>query len=116
MNVIELMKTNNLVRADSREAKKGFRYLDEYNNTYGYFVPMKDNQFNLYIKRITQEGQSIFITPQYVLVFNVQFNAAGIIKADRMVEPVKSLRHPAHLRLFSGSVNVTLFNFLPFPH
>ena len=89
MNVIEPMKTNNLVRADSREAKKGFRYLDENNNTYGYFVPMEDNRFNLYIRRTVQEGQRIFITPQYVLVFNVQSNAAGIVEADKMVEPVK---------------------------
>ena len=89
MNVIEPMKTNNLVRADSREAKKGFRYLDENNNTYEYFVPMEDNRSTLYIRRVIQEGQSIFITPQYVLVFNVRFNAAGIIRADRMVELVE---------------------------
>ncbi len=88
MNVIEPTVTKDSVRADSREAKKGFRYLDENDNTYGYFVPMEDNRFTLYIRRIVQEGQSIFITPQYVLVFNVQSNAAGIVKADRMVEPV----------------------------
>ena len=89
MNVIEPMKTNNLVRADSREAKKGFRYLDENDNTYGYFVPMEDNRSYLYIRRAIQEGQSIFIPPQYVLIFNVQSNAAGIVKADKMVEPVE---------------------------
>ncbi len=88
MNVIEPVVTRNLVRADSKEAKNGFRYLDEDDITYSYFVPMNDNRFNLYIRRTIQDGQSIFITPQYVLVFNVQSNAAGIIEADKMVEPV----------------------------
>ena len=88
MNVIEPMKTNNLVRADSREAENGFRYLDTRDNTYDYFVPMNSNSSNLYIRRAPREDRSIFIAPEYVLVFNVRFNIAGIVKADKMVEPV----------------------------
>ncbi|KKL76894.1 hypothetical protein LCGC14_2040330 [marine sediment metagenome] len=86
MNVIEPMQTNNLVRADSREAEDGFRYLDD--NIYSYFVPMNDNRSTLYIRQAIRENQSIFITPEYVLVFNVRFNVAGIVEADKMVEPV----------------------------
>ncbi|KKN03336.1 hypothetical protein LCGC14_1108780 [marine sediment metagenome] len=88
MNVIEFMRTENLVRADSEETENGFRYFDEEDNTYSYFVPMDDNSHNLYIRMAIKEGRSIFITPNYVLVFNLKNNTAGIVKADKMVEPV----------------------------
>ena len=87
MNVIEPVVTRNLVRADSREAEDGFRYLDD--NIYSYFVPMDDNRHHLYIRQAIKDGQSIFITPQHVLVFNVRSNVAGIVEADKMVEPVE---------------------------
>lgn len=89
MKVIEPTKQVDLVRADSKEAKNGFRYLDYDDITYSYFVPMDDNSACLYIRQQIQEGQSIFISPEYVLVFNVQHNTAGIVKADEMVEPVE---------------------------
>ena len=76
----------NFVRADSPEAADGFGF--EQNGIYEYLVPMQDNEANLYIRRQIQEGQSIFIESEYVLVFNVKNNRAGIIRADRMVEPV----------------------------
>ena len=65
MNVIEPERTQNLVRADSCKAKKGFRYLDEDDNTYSYFVPMRDNSTHLYIRRNVKGGESIFIHPKY---------------------------------------------------
>ncbi|KKL21721.1 hypothetical protein LCGC14_2442630 [marine sediment metagenome] len=89
MNVIEPVVTRNLVRADSWKAENGFRYLDEDDNTYSYSVPMNSNSTHLYIRRAIRENQSVFITPEYVLVFNVQSNVAGIVKADKMVEPVE---------------------------
>ena len=88
MNVIESMETKNLVRADSEEAENGFRYLDEEDNTYNYFVPMDDNSYHLHIRMTIKKGKSIFINPTYVLVFNLQSNTAGVVKADKMVEPV----------------------------
>ncbi len=87
MNVIEPAVTRNSVRADSREAKNGFRYF--VLGVIEYFVPTKDNPHNLYIRRSIREGQSIFITPEYVLVFNVKNNTMGIVRADQMVEPVE---------------------------
>ncbi len=89
MKVIKSTKQVNLVRADSKEAKNGFRYLDKTDGTYGYFVPMKDNSSYLYIRRTIKEGRSIFITPSHILIFNVQYNIAGVIRADKMVEPVE---------------------------
>ncbi len=88
MKVIEPERTTNLVRADSLKARNGFRYFDKNEETYMYFVPMKDNSHHLYIRRTVREGQSIFITPVYILVFSVRYNTAGIVKADRMVEPI----------------------------
>ncbi len=88
MIVIESMETKNLVRADSEEAENGFRYLDEEDNTYNYYMPMDDNSCHLYIRMTIKEGRSIFINPNYVLVFNLQFNIAGVVKADKMVEPI----------------------------
>ena len=86
MNVIEPVVTRNLVRADSRKARNGFRYF--ILGAIEYFVPTEDNPHVLYIRRAIGEGQSIFITPKYVLVFNVKNNMMGIVKADQMVEPV----------------------------
>ncbi len=89
MDIVEPERTENLVRADSLKARKGFRYLDEDDKTYDYFVPMSDNQHNLYIRRAKWGGQSTLINPDYILIFNVQHNAAGIVKVDQMVEPVE---------------------------
>ena len=86
MNVIKPAITRESVRADSRKAKNGFRYF--VLGAIEYFVPTEDNPHNLYIRRSMGEGQSIFITPEYVLVFNVKNNRMGIVKADQMVEPV----------------------------
>ena len=88
MRVIEPDDQSKSVRADSVEAKSGFKSYDEYAEEWDYFVPMKDNPNTLYIRRKLQDNQSIFITPNYVLVFNVMYNCAGIVKADKMVEPV----------------------------
>ena len=88
MNIVEPVKKIDLVRADSYEASKGFRYQDEGDDYYDYFVPMSPNSGHLYIRRSIREGQSIFIDPQYILVFNIKHNSAGIVKANRMVEPV----------------------------
>ncbi|KKK88616.1 hypothetical protein LCGC14_2741380 [marine sediment metagenome] len=88
MRIIEPVNIENLVRADSVEAHEGFRYLDENDGIYGYFIPMDDNSSNLYIRRTIKTGKSIFIAPEYVLVFNIRFNIAGAIKANKMVEPV----------------------------
>ncbi len=89
MKVIELERVENSVRADSPEAMNGFRKWHETDKEWDYFVPMDDNFVNLYIRRTIQEGRSIFITPNYVLVFNIQCNTAAIIKANAMVEPVE---------------------------
>lgn len=88
MNVIEPERTENLVRADSYAASNGFRYMDVDDGIYSYFVPMSDNSTHLYIRQNIQDGESIFIAPKYVLVFNVKSNSAGIVKADEMVEPI----------------------------
>ncbi len=88
MNVIEPVVKIDLVRADSYAASRGFRYIDEQNDYYGYFVPMSPNSAYLYIRQSVREGQSIFIEPEYILVFNITHNSAGLVKADRMVEPV----------------------------
>ncbi len=88
MKVIEPIEKSNLVRADSEEAKNGFRKWHEIDEEWDYFVPMSDNSTNLYIRRTIQEGRSIFIAPDHVLVFNVQNDSAGLVKADAMVEPV----------------------------
>ncbi len=85
MRIDEL--TRNLVRADSKEARNGFRFAPY--GSYVYLVPMKGNETTLYIRRSIQEGRSIFIEPEYVLVFNVRNNKAGIVLANRMVEPVE---------------------------
>ena len=76
----------NFVRADSPEAANGFGY--EFHGRYEYAVPVKDNPQILYIRRAVKEGQSSFIEPEYILVFNVKNNCMGIIKANQMVEPV----------------------------
>ncbi len=88
MNVIESMETKNLVRADSEEAENGFRYLVEEDITYNYYIPMDDNSYYLYIRRAIRKGRNLFINPDYVLVFNLRSNTAGVVKADKMVEPV----------------------------
>ena len=88
MKVNDPLFISNPVRADSDEAKNGFRYIDEDDNTYNYFVPMDSNSVHLYIRRSMGKDRSIFIAPSHILVFNVQSNSAGIVKADRMVEPV----------------------------
>ena len=88
MNMIELKRTENLVRADSREAENGFRQWHEMDQEWDHFVPMCANSTNLYIRRTIQEGRSIFIEPSHILVFNLQFNSAAIVEADAMVEPV----------------------------
>ncbi len=88
MNVTEPVVKIDLVRADSSKATRGFRYIDERDDYYGYFVPMSPNSSYLYIRRSVQKGQSIFIEPEYILVFNIKHNSAGIVKADRMVEPI----------------------------
>lgn len=86
MRVNKPTEVSNLVRADSKKASNGFRYVflggDE------YAVPVKDNPSVLYIRRAIKEEQSIFIEPDYVLVFNIKNNCMGIIKAGQMVEPV----------------------------
>ena len=92
MNLITPSKPKNLVRADSEEAKEGFRSFDD-DESYDYFVPMDDNSSHLSIKRkggVTQtyRKRTVSITPNNVLVFNLRYNIAGIIKADEMVEPV----------------------------
>ena len=79
MNVIGPVKTETLVRADSYKARNGFRYLDEDTGTYDYFVPMEDNRNHLSIRQIVQGDQSIFISPNYVLIFNVHYNCAGLV-------------------------------------
>ncbi len=89
MNVIERMKTNNLVRADSPEAMNGFRKWREIEEEWDYFIPMDANFTNLYIRRTIQEGRSNLIEPSHVLVFNLEYNSAAIVKADKMVEPVE---------------------------
>ncbi len=88
MNVIEPVVKIDLVRADSYAASGGFRYADEDDDYYNYFVPMSPNSTHLYIRRSVQQGRSIFIEPEYILVFNVEHNSAGIVKANRMVEPI----------------------------
>ncbi len=87
MNLITVHKAVKLVRADSEEAKEGFRSLAE-DEAYAYLVPMDDNSAHLYIRRRIGEGGSIFITPDNILVFNLKYNIAGLVKADEMVEPV----------------------------
>ena len=88
MKVIEPNETSKEVRADSPEAKNGFRTYDDLEEEYDYFVPMNSNSMNLSIRRTVRGERSIFIEPEHILVFNIQFNCAGIIKADKMVEPV----------------------------
>ena len=88
MNVIEPVVTRNLVRADSPEAMNGFRKWHEIDKEWDHFVPMCANSTHLYIRRTIQEGRSIFIEPSHLLVFNLQFNSAALIEADKMVEPV----------------------------
>ncbi len=87
MNLITASKPRNLVRADSEEAREGFRTLEE-DESSGYFVSMNDNSSYLCISKRIKEGESIFIAPDYILVFNLQYNVAGLVKADEMVEPV----------------------------
>ncbi len=87
MNLVMTDKPRNLVRADSGEARKGFRSFDD-EESYDYFVPMDDNSAHLYIRKRIKEGESIFITPDNILVFNLRYNIAGLVKADEMVEPV----------------------------
>ena len=89
MYVIEPERVENLVRADSVKARNGFRYADDVDKIYAYFVPMGGNSRHLYIRRVIRKGQNILINPEGVLVFNVQSNSAGIVKGDQMVEPVK---------------------------
>lgn len=86
MKVNKPTLVSNSVRADSSEAKNGFGY--EALGEYEYFVPVSDNSCILYIRRSLKKGQSIFIEPEYVLVFNVKNNTMGIVKANQMVEPV----------------------------
>ncbi len=88
MKITRFVEKSNVVRADSPEAMSGFRKWCEISNEWDHFVPMDDNSPNLYIRRTIQEGRSIFIEPNYVLVFNLQFNCAALVKADEMVEPV----------------------------
>ncbi len=84
MNLVTTEKPRNLVRADSEEAKEGFRAFGD-DESYTYFVPMDDNSSHLYIRK---KSGSIFITPDNILVFNLRYNIAGLVKADEMVEPV----------------------------
>ncbi len=91
MKVEDLRLTDNLVRADSKEAENGFRYKDDPEEKYGYYVPVSDNSMNLYIRRAITDRESIFIRPKDVLVFNVNFNSTGIVEADQMVEPVNMM-------------------------
>ncbi len=88
MNLITASKPKNLVRADSEEAKEGFRTPEE-DESYVYFVLMDDNSSHLWIRRRGRGTKmSAYIEPDYVLVFNLRSNTAGLVKADEMVEPV----------------------------
>lgn len=89
MKITEPVEVSKLVRADSEEARDGFREYDEIGEGWDYFVPMDDNSSHLYIRRNIQDGRSIFIEPDRILVFNIKYNIAGIIKADTTVEPVE---------------------------
>ncbi len=101
MNLVTTEKPRNLVRADSEEAKEGFRSFDDddraagqlRSGSYVYFVPMDGNSAHLLIKRKgwiiqTSRKETMPIKPEYVLVFNLRYNIAGLVKADEMVEPV----------------------------
>ena len=88
MNLVTTDKPRNLVRADSEEAREGFRTFNE-DEFSGHFVPMDGNSSHLSIKRkVLSASKPVIIGPGYVLVFNLDYNIAGIIKADEMVEPV----------------------------
>ena len=88
MNLVTTSKPKNLVRADSEEAREGFRTLEE-DESYDYFVPMDDNRIHLQVRRkVTPPQKLVYVEPDYTLVFNLRYNIAGLVKADEMVEPV----------------------------
>lgn len=92
MNIDDQTQPDNLVRADSPEARKGFRLLDREicrtSMKYSYFVPMDDNSTHLYIRRTIKKERSTPIEPEHILVFHIGNNTAGIVEAGKMVEPV----------------------------
>ncbi len=88
MKIVESIEKRNLVRADSREAKNGFRKWHKTDEEWDYFVPMCDNSMNLSIRRTKRKGRNIFIEPEYILIFNVRDNSAGLVKSNAMVEPI----------------------------
>lgn len=84
MNVIEPERTENLVRADSPEAREGFSYLPPHCEEYSYLVPILNNphiaiEIN-HLVNVRNIGQ------KYVLVFNLKYNKIGFVRADLLVE------------------------------
>ncbi len=84
MIVEDLTEEDMGVRADSPEAKKGFKLYDEREKEYDYFLPLLPN-VNLDVSLASYRVSKI---SDYVLVVNLKCNTIGIIHASRMVEPV----------------------------
>jgi len=73
------------VRADSVEAEDGFRIYDELEEEYDYYLPLRENcNFGFHFTNSRRDDEM----PLYIPVLNIKEDCMGIIKVDRMVEPV----------------------------
>ncbi len=92
MEIIDVNEPVREVRADSVEAKDGFRYKD--SGSYVYCVPMSDNSGSLDIRR-ARDGNRFTLGSEFVLIFNPRNNIAGFVKADKMVVPMEFILNAA---------------------
>ncbi len=84
MRVIESNEKSRLVRADSKEAKNGFRQKDD-EGEYDYYLPLTENiNFDFNFTNSFREGTE----PNYVPILNIKTDRIGIVGIDAMVEPV----------------------------
>ncbi len=85
MNVIEPVKTENLVRADLIAKEKGLRCFCEEEGNYDYFIVLDTNA--AYYLVLLKPG--LVLSYDYLWVFNVKTGTLATIPTDRMVEPVE---------------------------
>ncbi len=84
MKVNDPLLVTNPVRADSPEASKGFCYTDPDDGEMLYFLPLYENSHFTFTD-LARKGTE----PDYVPVLNIKSDCVGVVRVDRIVEPVE---------------------------
>ena len=86
MRINDPLLVTNPVRADSPEASKGFCYVDPDDGEMLYFLPLTENAHFTFTFTDPARKRT---EPDYVPVLNIKSDCIGVVRVDRIVEPVE---------------------------